>query len=113
MYSMGSARLPSIDGIASLRHTRRLRRQTCMKRRLSCGSGRDARMSSTKLRAGQLEEQIVEVRGPVQVTQSRLAVERMHERVGIVRVAEHRLAGARATIALAAPEAVGPALRPV
>src|SRR5882672_4948263 len=37
MYSIGSARLPSIEGIASLRQTRKLRRPTCAKRRLRTG----------------------------------------------------------------------------
>ena len=62
--------LPSTLAIASLRQTSRLRRQTGMKRMESCGNFTiDAAFMAliAQLAPGELDEEVLEVRGPVQV----------------------------------------------
>src|SRR5688500_5200402 len=102
MYSIGSARLPSMDGTASLRHTSRLRRHTWMNRPLNPGSASSFEVISfflvAQLATGQLEEHILEVRRTMEVTQVLAPVEIVHQSVRVVRIAENRLAGALAAL---------------
>src|SRR6185436_6279227 len=75
MYSIGSARLPSIDGMASLLHTLRLRCHTCTKRRLGCGSDQIVAgviaQSVAQVAPGQAQEHVFEIGGAMQVTKFR------------------------------------------
>src|SRR6185436_15808103 len=70
-------------------------------------------VSVTKLPPRQLEEYIFEIRMPVQIAHVAPALELVHERIGVARVAEHRLAGALAALAQRSPERFRPALRAV
>src|SRR5688572_30436149 len=105
MYNIGSARLPSMDGTASLRQTSRLRRHTWMNRTLNPGNASSFEFMSSfraelvaQLAAGQLEEHILEVRRAMEVAQVFAPVEIVHQSVRVVRIAENRLAGALAAL---------------
>src|SRR4029079_2015659 len=96
--------LPRMLAIASLRQTSRLRRHTGMKRRESSGGRktlavisvpfhfRDRSISIPELAPGQLDEQILEVRRPVQIAHAGARGEVGEQRRGVARVAERRLA---------------------
>src|SRR6185436_10594418 len=92
MYNIGSARLPSIDGIASLRHTRKLRRQTWRKRRLRCGNEKSlaCRISVAQVAPGELQEHIFEVGASMQIARLFTVAERSQHAVIVASVAEHR-----------------------
>src|SRR5262245_58518225 len=111
---MGSARFPSIEGMASLRHTRELRRHTWSERALKSGSARVLEVMSSssvaQLPSGQLEKHVLEIRRTVQETKIAPALEVVHERVGVARVAEHRFTGSLAALAARSSELPRPAL---
>src|SRR5262245_31148710 len=89
----GSARLPRIDGTASLRQTRKCRRQTAMKRRLNAGgASRRAFISISEIAAGELEEHVLEVRRTVQVAQVLAPAQGAEHGLDVRGVAEKRLA---------------------
>src|SRR5512135_437892 len=92
----GSARLPRIEGMASLRHTSQLRRHTATKRRLRTGGAKSlARsMSVAQVAPGQLEEHILQVGRAMQVSELALPAQARDQRCDVFRVAEDRIAGA-------------------
>src|SRR5262245_53303952 len=93
MYSIGSAMLPSTDATASLRHTSRLRCHTGSQRSESCGAAKMFVMRSVaQLAPRQLDEQVLEIRRPVQVAHAAVAGERVQQRLRIARVAERGVA---------------------
>src|SRR5689334_7532201 len=122
MYSIGSAMLPSTDAIASLRQTSRLRRQTGIQRSEKSGTAqmlvmlerlpcRGCAGSVAQLAPGQLDEQVLEVRRPVQVAYPIVARERVQERLRIARIAERGLAGDLDPVGDAAAERLAPGPR--
>src|SRR5215208_2367864 len=101
MYNIGSARLPSIDGIASLRQTIKLRRQTWKKRGLRRGGTKSlaCRISVAQIPAGQFQEHILEIGASMQVARLLTVAERRQHAVIVTNVAEHRLTDALEAIA--------------
>src|SRR5689334_20119497 len=107
--------LPRTLAIASLRQTSRLRRQTGTKRTERLGSRRSEAVFMVPLVAQlaprQLDEQVLEIGGPVQVAHARVRREIGEKRRRVVRIAERRLAGELETRRERAPARLGPRLR--
>src|SRR5579864_1638966 len=106
--------LPSTLAIASLRQTSRLRRQTGMKRMESCGNftidaafmGEQALIA--QLPSGQLDEEVLEIRGPVEIPHAGVRREIGEQRRCIGRIAERRLAGELEAMGQRASPRLGP-----
>src|SRR5689334_7630330 len=116
--------LPSTLASASLRQTSRLRRHTGTKRSekrgiLNCEAGAaplrmisSGRSSSVpQFAPGELDEEILEVRGPVQVAHAGVRGEIGKQRRGVVGIAERRLAGELEALRERASTRLGPCLR--
>src|SRR5258706_541842 len=94
----GSARLPRIEGMASLRQTRKWRRQTATKRGLSaCGAKVRAFIDSVpQIPAGELQEHVLEARRPVHVAELFMPAQGGEPRLDVLGIAKHGLADALA-----------------
>src|SRR5690242_2122655 len=110
MYSVGSARFPRTDGMASFRHTKKLRRHTYAKRRLRAGPANKFTrpISITQIAPGELQKHIFQVGRSMQIAKLASILECGERPFFIAKIAKHRLADALDALADRSPALLRP-----